>query len=137
MDSKFRLEFDRSILYDPGETGITLDVAIVFSERSVSFPAKVDTGSSICVFERRRGEQLGLEIEQGLIQRISTATGIFTAYGFRVTLRVAEFEFDSLVYFAADENIRRNVLGRHGWLELVRLGLVDYEGRLYLSRFTF
>jgi hypothetical protein len=40
-----------------------------------------------------------------------------------------------LVYFAEDENFSRNVLGRHGWLELVTIGLIDYDGKLYLSRY--
>jgi len=26
------------------------------------------------------------------------------------------------------------VVGRHGWLNRVRMGLIDYEGKLYLSR---
>jgi hypothetical protein len=76
-----------------------------------------------------------LDIEKGLIQRVGTATGIFVVFGFRLTLRVEDFEFDSLVYFAEDENVRRNVLGRNGWLELVKIGLVDYEGKLYLSHY--
>lgn len=130
------VEFDRTIEYDISQPGITVDTTIGFSERHVSVAAKIDTGSSICIFERRWGEALGVPIEDGLIQRVATATGIFTTFGFRVTLGVAEMEFDSLVYFAADEEIRRNVLGRHGWLELVKLGLIDYEGLMYLSRYS-
>lgn len=79
---------------------------------------------------------MGLKITEGLFQRVGTATGIFIAYGFRLTLQIEDFEFDSLVYFAEDENIRRNVLGRRGWLELMKIGLVDYEGKLYLSRYS-
>jgi hypothetical protein len=29
--------------------------------------------------------------------------------------------------------MKRNVLGRRGWLDRVRLGIVDYESALYLS----
>jgi hypothetical protein len=43
-------------------------------------------------------------------------------------------EFDSMIYFAAEEHYNRNVVGRHGWLNRVRLALIDYEGMLYLSR---
>ena len=56
-------------------------------------------------------------------------------YGHEVTLSVADFEFDTVVFFASDAEITRNVLGRFGWLDRVVLGLVDYEGRLYLSRY--
>ena len=49
------------------------------------------------------------------------------------SLVVAGMEFDSVVYFAAHEAYNRNVLGRRGWLNKVRLGLIDYEGKLYFS----
>jgi hypothetical protein len=42
-------------------------------------------------------------------------------------------EFDSVVYFAADYGLSRNLLGREGWLQKVRLGIVDYETTIYLS----
>ena len=32
-------------------------------------------------------------------------------------------------------NLRRNLLGRRGWLQLLRLGIVDYGNELYLSRY--
>lgn len=134
--ARHRLDFDKLINYDAGESGISVDLSLKLSGKTVNFPAKIDTGSSICIFERKHGEQLGLQIENGLFQRVGTATGIFTAFGFRVTLQVEGFQFDSLVYFAEDENFRRNVLGRHGWLELVKIGLIDYEGKLYLSLYS-
>jgi hypothetical protein len=40
------------------------------------------------------------------------------------------------VYFAADAAFSRNVLGRQGWIDRIRLGLVDYEGKLYLSDYS-
>ena len=132
----YRLDFEKLIGYDAGVSGITVNTTLKFFDKHVSFPAKIDTGSSFCIFERKYCEDLGLIIEQGLFQRIGTGTGIFTAYGFRLILQVEDFEFDSLVYFAEDENIQRNVLGRRGWLELIKIGLVDYEGKLYLSRYT-
>jgi len=134
--AEHRLEFEKLLSYDAGESGITINTTLKLSGKSVSFPAKIDTGSALCIFERKYGEQLGFEIENGLFQRVGTATGIFVVYGFRIALQIEDFEFDSLVYFAQDENIRRNVLGRRGWLELVKVGLVDYEGKLYLSRYS-
>jgi hypothetical protein len=84
----------------------------------------------------RLGKQLGLDIETGIRQILGTATGTFVAYGHEVRLSVAEFQFDTMVFFASDAGIGRNVLGRFGWLDRVVLGLVDYEGRLYLSRYS-
>ena len=125
------LDFEKLVNYDAGESGITVNTTLKLSNKNVSFPAKIDTGSALCIFERRYGEELDLEIESGLFQRVGTATGTFI----RLNLEVEGIEFDSLVYFAQDENVRRNILGRRGWLELVRIGLVDYEGKLYLSRY--
>ncbi|MEW6207018.1 MAG: retropepsin-like aspartic protease [Acidobacteriota bacterium] len=131
-----QLSFEHLIYYDPGLSGITIAVSLKSFEKDVSFTAKVDTGASYCIFERKHGEALGLNIEGGLVQPISTATGRFITYGHEVTLSVAGFEFDSMVYFAADDEITRNVLGRHGWLDRVVLGLIDYEGKLLLSRYN-
>src|SRR5262249_6186868 len=129
------LTFERLIQYDPGQSGITLDVSLSLSAADVNFPAKVDIGASFCIFERRHGETLGLSIESGLPQPISTAKGRFLTYGHEVTLGAAGYDFDSIVFFAADEDINRNVLGRHGWLDRVVLELIDYEGKLLLSRY--
>jgi len=53
-----------------------------------------------------------------------------------ITLSVADFQFDTMVFFAADAELNRNVLGRLVWLDRVVLGLIDYEGKLYLSRYS-
>ncbi|MFN7930191.1 MAG: hypothetical protein U0Y68_20160 [Blastocatellia bacterium] len=81
------------------------------------------------------GEQLGLQIESGVPETFGTAAGAFLAYGHEVTLVVLGLDVIATVYFAADEHFTRNVLGRQGWLDRVRLGLVDYDGQLYLSRY--
>ncbi|MGI8494547.1 MAG: aspartyl protease family protein [Pyrinomonadaceae bacterium] len=49
--------------------------------KNVDLVGKVDTGATHCLFERKFGEQLDLEIETGIPQRFSTATGTFLAYG--------------------------------------------------------
>jgi hypothetical protein len=122
--------------YDTRELGITVPVMMKIGNKSVRFSAKVDTGASVCIFDRARGEALGLDIESGLAQEITTATGNFLTYGHEVTLSVTGIETYTTVYFAADDNFTKNVLGRQGWLERVRLGLVDYEGKLYLSSYN-
>ena len=81
------------------------------------------------------GEQLGLTIENKYPQWFSTATGRFLAFGHEVTLQFAGIEFNALVYFAADASFNRNVLGRFGGLDHLRIGLVDYDGKLYLSKY--
>lgn len=128
-----QLSFDRLIHYNPGESGITLQVHLKLEDQVPTIPAKVDTGASCCIFARHYGEQLGFDIETGLRQIFGTATGTFVAYGHEVSLTVGDLKFDTMAFFPADQEIRRNVLGRFGWLDRVVLGLVDYEGKLYLS----
>ena len=87
----------------------------------------------MCIFARDLGEQLGLEVESGMRQLVGTVTGTFVVYLHEVNLSVAGLECSAFVGFAEDEGFRRNVLGRRGFLEQITLGLVDYEGQLYLS----
>ena len=130
-----QLEFEKLLSYDVGEPGITLQATLKLKEQSLDVQVKVDTGASCCLFERRVGEALGFDIETGMRQLFGTATGTFVGYGHEVTLSVAEFEFETIVFFPSDVELRRNILGRFGWLDRVVLGLVDYEGKLYLSRY--
>lgn len=62
--------------------------------------------------------------------------GVLLAFGHSVTLSTFDWEFDSLVYFARDYNLPRNLLGREGWLQKVRLAVVDYDAELYLSPYN-
>lgn len=129
------LEFEKLIQYDAGQSGISLTVELRLGKDSTSVEAKIDTGSSFCVFERKFGEEIGITIETGLRARVSTATNSFWVFGHQVTLVITDYEFDAMVYFAEDENFNRNVLGRRGAIENLRIGIVDYEGKLYLSHY--
>jgi hypothetical protein len=129
------LSFESLVFYDPGKPGVSIDIELSLKELMVSIPAKVDTGASHCVFARVHGERLGLDIESGEPLLMSTPNGSFRTSGHWVTLSAGEFSFDSMVFFAYDENFTRNVLGRHGWLDRMIIGINDYDGKLYLSRY--
>jgi hypothetical protein len=45
-------------------------------------------------------------------------------------------QWQATVYFIAEEGIKRNILGRTGWLDRVKLGLIEYEGKLFLSPYS-
>ena len=130
------LDFDTLHAYATDKDSVEVPVTPRFGQRTVSFPARLDTGASFCVFERGYAETLGLEVETGSALRFSTALGSFDAYGHMLTLETLGYSFDVTVYFAADESFTRNVLGRRGWLDQVRLGIVEYEGKLYLGRYN-
>jgi hypothetical protein len=130
-----QLSFTKLIEYDPGQPSITIPITLSVSHTRVDCDAKVDTGSSNCIFARGVGEELGLDIESGLRLLVGTVTGNFVAYLHEVNLSLASFEFSGLVGFAEDQGFRRNVLGRRGFIEQMTVGLVDYEGKLYVSRY--
>lgn len=130
----YQLGFDKLLLYDAGKSGITAPVLLQVGTQIALIDTKIDTGSSHCIFQRFVGEHLGLDIESSYQIEIYTTTGSFVTFGHDVTLTVLDVSFDSLVYFAKDEDFTRDVLGRHGFLNQVQIGLRDYQGELYLSR---
>ena len=96
---------------------------------------KRDTGASHCLFERRHAELLNLEVEAGDPLAFRTATGRVEAFGHLVTIETPGLNFESVVYFLADERINKNLLGRLGWLDRIRLGLIDHDGVLYVASY--
>jgi len=129
------ISFDEIHFYNILKVGITVSVILFSGEISVDFEAKIDTGSSYCVFERKHAERLNLDVESGELLRISTATSSLDAFGYELAMMVLGIETFSKVYFAKEESFTRNVLGRQGWLDRVKLGLIDYEGKLLLSAY--
>ncbi|HEY7183789.1 MAG TPA: aspartyl protease family protein [Blastocatellia bacterium] len=128
-----QLTFEQLVNYDPGQPGISVDVTLGLNGDQVSCEAKIDTGSTFCLFARKVGEDLGVDVENGIRRMVGTVTGNFAVYLHEVNLSLAGCSFIALVGFAEDEAFQRNVLGRRGFLEQVILGLVDYEGKLYLG----
>ncbi len=132
----FQLDFSQSAEYDAGQPGITVQAFLKLGDEPVNIEAKIDTGSTNCIFTRQVGEQLGLKIEDGLPKWIRTATSRFLTYEHDVTLSVLGFDFDILACFAEDAAIDKNILGRYGFLMQVKIALVDYEGKIYLSQYV-
>jgi hypothetical protein len=128
------LRFNVEHNYSAAES-INVVVTLRQGQDKVSFDADVDTGSTFCIFNRGHAETLGINVESGKPTRFKTVMGSFDAYGHMLTLETLGYSFDVTVYFAANESFTRNVLGRRGWLDQVRLGVVEYEGKMYLSRY--
>jgi hypothetical protein len=129
----YTLHCDQKLGYSDSKPGIMLTVALGWGGTVIRFDAAVDTGATYCVFERSYGERLGLDIESGLRRSFATATGSFIAYGHEVLLSTLDLDLQTTVYFAEEDYFTRNVLGRRGWLDRVRLALDDYSSELYLS----
>lgn len=129
------LEFDLTYEYSLYKVGISIDATLQNGDLSVDLDARIDTGSTYCIFERHYGERLEINIEKGIPINIGTATGSFPAYGHELTLSVLGIETVSTVYFAESDSFDRNVLGRIGWLDRVKLGLIEQENKLFLSEY--
>ena len=129
----YQLNFDRIFRDDLDRDGILLPITLHRGEHSTHFEAQIDTGASCCIFRRDLGEALAVDMENGFRQEINTVTGSFTTFGHAVTVSVLGFDFEAVVYFAAAEGFSRNVLGRSGWLDRVRLGIVYPNSEVYLS----
>jgi hypothetical protein len=129
----FQLSFNRRHKYSSLATGIDLETTLRFGDLFINCEAKVDTGAEVCLFQRAIGEALEIPIENGVKKRLETLTGVLTAYGHEVGLELLGLKLQAVVYFAESDVVRRNLLGRQGWLQLIRLGIVDYDGELYLS----
>jgi hypothetical protein len=129
-----QLVFDS--LYDYGTEAIIVPIELRLADKIVRTDAYVDTGATFCVFKRELAMALEIDVETGTPLSLSTVTGSFNAYGHMLTLGTLEYSFDVTVYFAAHESFARNVLGRRGWLDQVQLGIIDYESKLFLSRYN-
>lgn len=129
------VNYARTFLYEAGQAGINLPVEIRLSDGTAAFTAKIDTGSTNCIFARKYGEEIGIIIENGLPKRIRTATSGFLTYEHEITLSVLGYDFDVLACFAADAEFQTNVLGRYGFLMQIKLGIIDYEGKLLISSY--
>ena len=135
MKSVHSLEFEKLYHYDTLKTGITLPVLLVSGEFETEVEAKIDTGASHSIFARIHGENLGLDIESGELLNVGTVRESFRVFGHELSIRFLDIEFYTKIYFAEVEFMRRSVLGRQGFIDRVKLGLIDYEGKLLLSEY--
>jgi len=128
------LNFDASHRYASTD-GIGVPTGLRVGDRKVELLARLDTGAAHCIFERRYAEALGLDVESGRAQRFRTMAGSFVAYEHEVTLHTLGIEFSVLVFFAHDPAFSKSFVGRSGWLDRVRIAIVDYDSMLFLSAY--
>jgi hypothetical protein len=131
--SVHELRFSQRHVYDSLTDGITVPVTLKTGSCVIELLAKIDTGASDCLFERGYAEALGLQLENGERKTYATANSRFEAYGHEILIEVMGIETHTLAYFFADPHITRNVLGRRGCPDRIRLGIVDYDQAIYLG----
>jgi hypothetical protein len=130
---EFSLDYSHCHSYT-ANIAIALPITLISDyDTKVDFSAKLDTGSTYCIFERKYADWLGLHLASGVLTRMATATGLFYCYGHELTLSVFDLEWQATVYFAEPEAFSLNVVGRVGFLDRLRVGIVDYEQLVYLG----
>lgn len=129
----YRIEFTAVHSYGGEREGISVPVVLKAGENSVRLAASIDTGATSCIFRNELAEALGLDPANATLKRFRTANSRFEAFGHEVGISVLGVTTFSTVYFFADASINRNVLGRVGWLDRVRLGLIDHDTTMYLA----
>lgn len=128
-----QLEFTHVRTYPSDETGITIPTTLRAGANQVAVVASIDTGATFCLFAGEVAEELGIELIQGERRRFRTANSMLDTFGHQVEISTMGLTTFSTVYFFADPSIRKNVLGRIGWLDRVRLGVVDHDSLIYLA----
>lgn len=131
-----KLSFNLLYNYNSNLTGITLPLILRTSDKSVDIDVKIDTGASHCLFRRQIAEALCLDLESGIAKNFALANGyLIETYGHELSLSILDITYDTTVYFAVNEDLTRDVLGRNGFLYLFRLGIIDYDSALYISKY--
>ncbi len=129
----FELEFQKKENYSSLETGISVETILRYRDIKINCVAEVDTGAEVCLFQRTFADALEIDVETGYRQKFSTLGGGIIAYAHELQIETLGLRLQSYIYFAESYEIKRNLLGRKGWLQLVILGLNDYKSELYLS----
>lgn len=99
--------------------------------------ARVDSGSSYCVFGRQWADVLSLDWETGQPLMISTAAGAFYAHLHEVTVKLLNFEWTTWVAFAEWDIMppspARDVLGLNGLFDHFLVAIDDRAEMIYLE----
>ncbi len=129
----YSLEFDHKHEYSDVEEGIPIPVELSYGKESMRVTAKLDSGSEVCLFSREIGEKIGIDVESGDKLRLRSLNGFLDAYGHEVEVEISGVSFSAVIYFAKDEGLVRNLLGRRGAIRLFQIGLLDYESVVYFK----
>ena len=128
-----QLTFNEELRYADDPAGITFPTLISYGGKTLRASAKVDCGADVCLFSREIGEELGLQVEQGIPKTLNLLNSSLEAFGHEVVIQTSDLIFQSVIYFAKYPGLPRNILGRQGWLRNIRLAIIDYDNLLYLS----
>ena len=122
--------------------GVTVQVTLAANAtETISIAARVDSGSSFCVFGRQWADVLGLDWEAGEQLMIATAAGTFAAHLHEVNIQLLDYEWTVWVAFAEWDTMppssARDILGLNGFFDHFLVAIDDRAEMIYLEpRFT-
>lgn len=131
----FPLTFRNRQPYELSDDKPAVRAKLICSDLFTDCVAYIDTGAIVCLFQRELADALNLNVEAGQRIKLGTLTGSLLAYGHDLTLQVGSLSFETTIYFAAEYSLSRNPLGKFGFLQLARFGMVDYDEMIYLSHY--
>jgi hypothetical protein len=129
------LTFRNTYRYPNTRSGITVPITLIAGDKRVAILSKLDTGAAYCIFQREHGEALGLDIEAGAFLELNAVGIPVPTFGHMVGIESFDWTINSTVFFAKEYDFPRNLLGRNGWIQKFRLGLIDYDSTLYISHY--
>ena len=132
MDRLNSLDFDSDFAYEESSAGILIPIRLIHNSRSVELSARLDTGAADCLFDRFYADILKLP-DVGVARSYRTVTGSFQAFGHEVTIETLGLRWSALIFFHAMGNPAHSFVGRRGWLDRVRLGIVHHDRKLFLG----
>jgi hypothetical protein len=128
------LSFSSLLTMVQDETGLVVPVSLIAGKQELDVDAYLDTGAKYCVFPRWIGTSLGIDVESGEEISLGTGGGPLICYLHYLTLRIGSLYFDAVpICFTKFDSFPRCLLGREGWLQKVKVGIVTYEDQLYLG----
>ena len=139
MDRLTSLEFDAELHYEESSAGILVRIRLSHGNRSVELRARLDTGAADCIFDESYAELLGLTDsgvpEARSPEAISDRGWFVQGSRHEVTVQTLGLEWTAMVFLQARGNPGHAFVGRRGWLDRIRLGIVHYEQRLLLGHY--
>ena len=110
-----------------------IEVALTYKTVVTTDFALIDSGSTFSVFTREIADELGLEVLQGRVQRLSTLGGSLLAYGHEIEIEIApNLRYQTELLFT-EYPVPRNLLGHNGFLDHATLALRSKYGLIYLN----
>jgi hypothetical protein len=110
-----------------------IEIELSYQGTTRTAPSLIDSGSTFSIFSRVLADELGIEVVQGRVQRLTTLGGSLLAYGHEIGIELTpDIRYQTEVLFT-EYPIPRNLLGHNGFLEQVAVALRSKYGLIYLT----